>query len=100
MSILSRNAGLKEGKKDREGTSWYLPLYDSSRIQQDSLNCLGKTETLTELSHFKILVCSNGEQQQNEMMRDLGVGEEIDLLIYFIVGFHQREKESDRVINF
>ena len=64
-------------------------------VRQGLLNQQIITKVPTELSYIKRSVCSKDVQSQNQWNSVIGVGEGIDLPIYVILGFQQR----DRLIN-
>ena len=50
------------------------------------------------ISYFQKSVCSKVERQQSEWNFDIGLGEELDLPIYVLVGFPQRNRLNNQLL--
>ena len=75
-----------------EDLSWYVPHYTPSVSNQKLMLGHIVSKAATELSYFKRSSCMNDVTTENNWTCELGVGDGIDIPVYVIVVFLQRDQ--------
>ena len=92
-SVLNKDTTINFGKIINNAIEWYVPHYTPSIPQQAMLSEQILSKTPTELQYVKRSVFMEERNTQNLWTFDLGTQEGINLPMWIIIGFHQRERQ-------
>ena len=90
-AVIDKAGGIADARIKIDHIHWYVPHYTPSIQQQSILSdqLLGKTST--ELRYVDRFVCMKEVKIQNVWNFELGSPESMNVTIWIIIGFQQRD---------
>ena len=98
-SVLNKDNAVNIGKSKINAIEWYVPHYISSILQQAILSKQILSKTPTELQYAERTVFMKEVNTHKFWTFDLGTQEGINVPIWIIVGFQQKEREGSQKLN-
>ena len=98
-AVLNKDNAINIGKNQLNAFEWYIPHFTTSISNQAQLSKQTLSKTPTELQYVEISVCMKKVTTQNLWNFELGTHDGINILIWNIVGFQQRDRQDSQSFN-
>ena len=99
-AVIHKAADLADAKIKNEHIHWYVPHYLTSVQQQGILSKQILIKTPTELSFVERPVFLKEVNNQNLWSFDLGSQENMNVPVWVITGFQQRDRQDSQNLNY
>ena len=97
--VLNKDNAINNGKIKGNAIDWYVPHYTPSNPQQVILSERISTKTPTVLQYVRRSVFMKEVKTQNLWTFELGTQKGMNVLIWNIVSFQQRERQDSQNFN-
>ena len=98
-AFLDKAAGIADTGIKNDHIHWYVPHYTPSIQQQGTLSKQFLGKTLTELPYFERSVFMKEVNNQKLWNLELGSHENMNVPIWIIIGFQQRNRKDTQKLN-
>ena len=98
-AVIDKVAGIAEDRIKIDHIHWYVPHYTPSIQQQSTLSKQILSRTPTELRYVDRSVFTKEVKNQNLSNLELGSHENMNVPIWIIIGFQQRDRQDSQNLN-
>ena len=98
-AVIDKAAGIADARVKIDHIHWYVPHYTPSIQQQGILSKQILSKTPTELRYIKRSVFMEEVNNQNAWKFELGSRENMNVPIWIIIGFQQRDRQDSQNMN-
>ena len=98
-AVIDKAGGIADAKIRIDHIHWYVPHYTPSIQQQSTLSKQILSKTPTELRYVKRSVFMKEVNNQNLWNFELGSHENMNVPIWIIIGFQQRDRQDSQNLN-
>ena len=99
ITVLNKTDATIVRKIKNKAIEWYVPHYTPSVPQQAMLSKQFLSKVPTELQHIETSVFMKEVKIQNLWTSELGTQEAINVPIWTIVGFQQKDRQGSQNLN-
>ena len=96
---MDGTASIADAKIKIDHIDWYVPHYTPSIQQQSSLSNRVLSKTPTELRYIARSVLRKKVKNQNLWNFELGSQESMNVPIWVVIGFQQRDRQDSQNLN-
>ena len=98
-AVIDKAGGIAEARIKIDHIHWYVPHYTSSMQQQAVMSKQILNKTPTELRYVERSVFMKEVNNQNLWNFELGSHEYMNVPIWIIIGFQQRDRQDSQNLN-
>ena len=98
-AVIDKVNGIADARIKNDHIHWYVPHYTPSIQQQSTLSKQISIKTPTELRYVERSVFMKEVNNQNVWNFELGSHENINVPIWIIIGFQQRDRQDSQNLN-
>ena len=98
-AVIDKANGIADARIKIDHIHWYVPHYTPSIQQQSNLSKQILSKTPTELRYVERSVFMNEVNNQNVWNFELGSHENMNVPIWIIIGFQQRDRQDSQNLN-
>ena len=99
VAVIDKNGGIAGARNKIDHIHWYVPHYTPSMSQQGIMSKQILNKTPTELRYVERSVFMKEVNNQKLWNFELGSHENMNVLIWIIIGFQQRDRQDSQNLN-
>ena len=96
---MNKENTVHNAKNKNNSIAWFVPHYTPSIQQQTMLYKQIKEKTPTEIQNLERSVFLKEVNTQKYWSFELGTEEGVDVPVWIIVGFQQRDRQDSQILN-